>query len=485
MSTIRCHTLAAVSVALATFSLSTYPASAQPTPAPGQPSPPLPGQPVPAQPLPAQPRPPQPQPQPAAKPLSTASTPTPLASKDDLAEFQKRLDELEAKLGAAKEESDKSAAATEEKLGTADEDLGALNTQIEELKAQLESSEGAIRFVPAGTTSTTFFVENNNTLRYAALFAPHFLWSFYDRALFEAHLDLRVIDGATGVNLEFAALWFVLTDHLIAGAGKFLTPFGFYNEQIHTTWLNRLPDEPLSVADHVGPSPTHLLGIQVRGAHTIARQRLIWTLYAGSAPVAETPAAAAGHDHGGPAPAGPLLATGGLDFDRYHRWALGGRIGYLPVPSIELGYSLHAARVDPVNSTLDKIVVATHGVDLNFNDVVKAIKGTIDAHIEYVLSNARPSERTDWPSDRIRQGYYAQAAYRPSEIEARHLSRVEAVVRFDYLDGLAGNKPTKRTTAGLNYWIQPSIVAKAAFQISDPYAGDNTRRTLFQLAGGF
>jgi hypothetical protein len=332
-------------------------------------------------------------------------------------------------------------------------------------------------------------LENDNTWRYAALFAPHFFWSFYDRVLFEAHLDLRVADGTTGVNLEFAALWLILTDHLVIGAGKILTPFGFYNEQLHTTWLNRLPDEPLSVADHVGPSPTHFVGVNLRGVHHVRGRRVAWSAYVGSAPVAEQPAmpaAPAGHTHDPPTvPVAPPIATGGLDYDRYHRWSAGGRVGYFPIAAAELGASVHVARVDPVSSPLDRIVVATYGLDGNYNAVVSALEGTVDAHVEWVVSRAHPTDRDQWPEDRTRQGLYAQVAYRPSEVERVHMSRLEAVLRYDRLDDLRGAAPTHRYTAGLNYWIQPSLVAKAALGITDPDAGESRRRLMVQLAGGF
>jgi hypothetical protein len=102
-----------------------------------------------------------------------------------------------------------------------------------------------------------------------------------------------------------------------------------------------------------------------------------------------------------------------------------------------------------------------------------------------VRSTAYPSEASEWPADRTRQGVYAQLSYRPSELDRTHLSRLEGVVRYDQLDGITGGKPTRRTTVGLDYWVQPSLVVKAAFQVTDPYSGDNTRRSMVQLAGGF
>jgi hypothetical protein len=334
-------------------------------------------------------------------------------------------------------------------------------------------------------------LEDDRSLRYAALFAPHFFWAFHERALFEAHVDLKLADVATGVNLEFAALWLALGDRVVVGAGKILAPFGFYNEQLHTTWVNRLPDEPLVVADHVGIAPTHFVGVSARGAIPLGGRRLVWAGYAGSGPVAETPAVMVAHDHGGAPPRSQaeVAATGALDYDRYQRWAVGGRAGFFPIPALEVGYSLHVARVDPASGAaagaLGRIVVATQGLDVSYNAVHPALRGTIDAHLEAAVASARPERDEDWPEDRRRAGLYAQVAYRPSEVERAWLGRTEAVLRYDRLDGPSGGQPTRRMTGGLNYWIQPSLVAKAAVQLVEPSTGAGTHRTMFQLAGGF
>jgi hypothetical protein len=433
---------------------------------------------------------------PAARAASGASAAPGAPASDAAAALQERIVELESRVAAAEAavatqlEAQKEAGGGLAELGG---EVDELRANTEELSGKIASGEGSLRFMTAGTTSTTISLEDDRSLRYAALFAPHLFWAFQDRALFEAHLDLKLADGSTGVNLEFAALWFIVSDRLVVGAGKILTPFGFYNEQLHTTWVNRLPDEPLVVADHVGIAPTHVVGVSARGAMLLSGRRLVWAGYFGSGPVAETPVmTATGHDHGtGLPPSAPaeVVATGALDYDRYQRWSLGGRVGFFPMAALELGYSLHVARVDPATgaaaAALDRIVVATQGLDVNYNAVHRALRGTVDAHLEAVWASARPDREEDWPEDRQRTGLYVQVAYRPSEVAHERLARLEAVLRYDRLDGITGGQPTQRATTGLSYWIQPSLVVKAALQLVDPASGDRTRRTLFQLAGGF
>jgi hypothetical protein len=109
---------------------------------------------------------------------------------------------------------------------------------------------------------------------YSAAVSPHLFWTLRDHILFEAHLDFRAGDGTSSLNVEFAQLWYVFDDHFAIGAGKIITPFGFFMEQIHTAWINKLPDEPSVVADHVGLAPTHMIGVQLKGAHRIGDARL-------------------------------------------------------------------------------------------------------------------------------------------------------------------------------------------------------------------
>jgi hypothetical protein len=310
----------------------------------------------------------------------------------------------------------------------------------------------------------------------------------FERALFEAHVDLKVKDGETAINLEFATLWVPLDDEIVLGVGKFLTPFGFYNEQIHTTWLNRLPDEPLPVADHAGVAPTHAIGVQLRGARTLAGHRVVWGVYASNAPSAEIAGDTQAHGEPPPPEEVPLvpMATGALDHDSYHRWAVGGRIGVLCIPPLEVGYSVQVARVDPVDGPLAKVQLTTHGLDVNYTEIVGSLDGTLDVHFEYVHAAADPARATDWPAERSRAGMYLQGAFRPSEADSPTVRKLEGVVRYDRLDTPDGGATTQRVTLGVDYWFQSSIVAKLAAQVTDePHTDRETKRVFFQLAGGF
>ena len=87
-----------------------------------------------------------------------------------------------------------------------------------------------------------------------------------------------------------------------------------------------------------------------------------------------------------------------------------------------------------------------------------------------------------------RDGGYAQIAYRPTQVEADFLRNFEFVFRWDHLSrapsGL-GDPEEQRWTLGLDYWLGPATVLKAAFEWDQPRGRPNTNALLFQAAAGF
>jgi hypothetical protein len=122
-------------------------------------------------------------------------------------------------------------------------------------------------------------------------------------------------------------------------------------------------------------------------------------------------------------------------------------------------------------------------VDVNCARVVKSLKGNLDLRGELAWSSV---DRADYGSGAFsnrREGGYLQAAYRPTLSESPFLSRLEGVVRYDFLDNAEGGPlPDEHGwTAGVNYYTGASSVAKLALQQYDE-AG---HAFLFQFAVGF
>src|SRR6202043_1878670 len=113
--------------------------------------------------------------------------------------------------------------------------------------------------------------------------------------------------------------------------------------------------------------------------------------------------------------------------------------------------------------------------DVNFH------KGNWDLRAEYGMTyqQTQPFLATDI----TRQGFYAQASYRPRDSHIRYLENVELVYRYAYVN-FKGIDPTtldlttfatpvdvpvrrQQNEFGVNYWFTPRLVIKFAYQIND------------------
>ena len=91
-----------------------------------------------------------------------------------------------------------------------------------------------------------------------------------------------------------------------------------------------------------------------------------------------------------------------------------------------------------------------------------------------------------------RTGGYAQLAYRPSKIKLPVIDKLELVARYDRIDEpneALGAFDERRWTFGLNYWLGPSTVIKAAFETGHRSSSDDRDEDvtayLLQAAMGF
>ena len=83
--------------------------------------------------------------------------------------------------------------------------------------------------------------------------------------LLESELEVNVgEDGETEIGLEYLTLDLFLNDYMAVIAGKFLSPIGQFRQNIHPSWINKLPSAPPGFG-HDGAAPISDVGIQLRG----------------------------------------------------------------------------------------------------------------------------------------------------------------------------------------------------------------------------
>lgn len=366
-------------------------------------------------------------------------------------------------------------------------DLQAELQSVRELAEQ--SVAGSSKFLIAGYGTAGFTDREGEDSTFSASVNPLFLWKLGDNILFESELEFEVEkedvgEAETHVGLEYANVSIILNDYVTVGAGKFLTPFAIFSERLHPTWINKLPDFPLPYGSH-RIAPMSSVGVFVRGGISVKSTKFNYAFYASNGPTlfTEDPAKA-----------------GSLDFkdfeDLNNNKAAGGRVGFLPIPEIEVAYSFQFGRSDPEEFGQD-VDILLQALDFSYVRYLESLGGILDIRVEWIWSNVEdavfdPNGTEGFGPltfDNDRHGGWVQVAYRPSGDSNELIRNLEFVVRWDYLD-LPNDAPEdleerQRWTWGINYWIYPSTVFKIAYQLDDRVGEEDANALLLQLATGF
>jgi hypothetical protein len=311
-----------------------------------------------------------------------------------------------------------------------------------------------------GTLASNFTAFEDTVSNFAApTFSPHFYLLLNERFLLEANPEFN----AQAVELESAQLDWFLSDHLILVVGRFYSPLGWFNERFHTSWIYKTPDRPLMFSQ-VLPASLSFNGLMLRGATYLGdwpvKLEGAAVVTNGFSLVAANPTARDFAD---------LRAMSDAFNDVNGDKAYGGRVGLVfPLLGIWTGVS------GLVNGAYDR--AGQH--DLNLWDVDFGWRqGNWDFRFEYAQVNQQAPE-----APITRRGFYTQIAYRAFDCPTVVLSRLEGVLRYDWVNfsginlaatGLAfggrENVPIDRSryTVGLNYYPYPSLIFKVAYEINE------------------
>lgn len=140
-------------------------------------------------------------------------------------------------------------------------------------------------------------------------------------------------DGSTEVGLEYLTIDVNLNDYATLVMGRFLSPVGQSRQNIHPSWINKLPSAP-SGFGHDGAAPAAELGIQLRGAVPTgdSDMRMNYAVYIGNGPVLETEVEDGETEI-------YSIGTEGVASNADGNMVAGGRVGFIPIPKLELGLS--------------------------------------------------------------------------------------------------------------------------------------------------
>jgi hypothetical protein len=362
-------------------------------------------------------------------------------------------------------------------------DVGALQEEVENLKSQVKGiTPGSTKFLLAGYGTAGFTARSGEDPFFDAAFNAIFLWKLSDRLFFEGELEFEFENGETTTNLEIAQASYLLNDYMTIGVGRFLNPMDYFVERQHMNWVNKFPDKPLAVYD--GLLPESELGAQLRGVIPIGPTKLEYVAFVANAPGLIT------------AP-DDFSTLGMLDFDNDANFgghiAVGGHVGFIPIPQLEIGYGIQRSEVGPRDHAVENVL---QSVDFNYVRDSTLLKGLINFRAQWVWSHVGhfvydPDGRQGFGPfefNNNRQGGYVQLAYRPTGFGNKIIGNFEPVVRYDRLNQL--HTPVgfdeERWSFGLDYWVTSSAVIKAAYEVDNKNGGARDQNAfMLQAVVGF
>ena len=286
--------------------------------------------------------------------------------------------------------------------------------------------------VPVLSGGAGFFDEDNGGANFFQLvLAPVLVVPLGEKWLIESRADLREVysreNGTSGPyqgqffgTLEYLQLDYLAASRITITAGRFLTPFGIFNERISPIWINKFQDAPFIAA--IGTGTGYSDGLMVRGA-LISNQNysLNYEAYFSTLSTVQNLQSARG---------------------------AGGRVGvFIPRTRLEVGASY--------GRTLQGTHFNSQGVDVSWSPYGAPVQ---------IFG--------EWAHSPSGQGYWLQASYRLAQLTGSDsgIGRLEPVFRMQQFfrsQFVPGDSlPPSNTTLpefGLNYYFPHEVRLNAAY----------------------
>lgn len=282
-------------------------------------------------------------------------------------------------------------------------------------------------------------------------FNPTFLFRYKECLMWETQLEFTINeDSSIDTQIEYAYFdWFIRKNVVFMG-GKFLSPIGKFVNTLYLPWLNKLPTSPAGFAEYEA-APQADLGIELRGTGMLSDCFGINYAFF----IANGPELAVNNN------ILEFINSDGFPVDRDHRKIYGGRIGFILLPSFEVGVS---GSMGEIGLFIDDFLIEnprdyyTIDVDANFTYC------DVDARFEYVQQEVGSQPLSLYPSSAKWEAWYAQLAY-------KFCDPWELVARYGDFSSPVPEQGEHQFAFGLNYWVSPVIVVKVAYEINDGLEG--------------
>jgi hypothetical protein len=392
---------------------------------------------------------------------ATSTNSTGPVTRQEFDQLKKDNSDLKLELNAVKQQQADQAKNADQDAKDNEDALKAINDQLAKVHLGFDTvviaGDAAINFVNQRGTDSTF----------SAGISPLILWTPAPHILVESAFSFGVgtdftNTSSTSVDLGLANISFELCDECVVGAGLFTTPFGAYHNHFDPPWINKFADDPLVWSDGIGPTTN--TGLFVRGAIPISTSKFTYDVYVSNGPNLVI---------------NPNSGTvGTLNFDEFtdlnNGKAVGGRVAFIPHPSLEIGYSCEFAQTSPDGFPHADLLL--QAVDMNYKKEWSQLAGTLQVQAQWLWSNVEPV--TYDPSGSLgvgplnfknhRNGGYVLAEYRPTLVDNPILKNVELAARYDWVFvplAAPGGGNEERLTLGIDYWITNYIVVQTEYEI--------------------
>ena len=393
-------------------------------------------------------------------PIMLSATPACWAEADST-ELKARIDALEKQVAELRTllQQQTQQTATKEDVKAVKQDVASIASKQDEWKTH----DSDVHLAGYGAAS----YDGNSDNFTQAQFSPIFHYSYKDLVMMEAEVEMAIgAEDAPSVDLEYADIDLFLTDNLTLTAGKFLTPLGQFIPNQHPSWINKMPSMPAGFG-HDQAAPVSEVGIMAKGGIKVPAGHDMYVNYAayvGNGPHIELTEDGKAID---------AIAAEGFTDDPDGNKIFGGRIGFLPIPNVEIGFSGAGGNV-ALEGESDRSY-RIYDVDFNSHWKNFRLRGEwVNQLVGSLASSAVPGKY-------LLEGWYAQGSYRFLP------TKFEGVVRVSGFDSPHKDLAFDQLALGLDYWFNSHTVAKFAYEFNDGLKGApaNDDRFLMQLGYGF
>lgn len=356
-------------------------------------------------------------------------------------------------------------------------DVDALKKEVQELRREAQQATRAAGEFRSATSTKHFAgyadVGYANRRRApgafnAARFNPAFHYQYQDLVLLDAELEIEVGEnGETTTGLEFATINLLAHDYATVFAGRFLSPLGQFQQNLHPSWINKLPSVPVGFG-HDQAAPTADLGAGVRGGLPVAGMQWSYAVYVGNGPKLELNAAGDEIE---------MIGTEGATGDPDGKKVWGGRLGLMPLAGLEIGVSAASgkAAAEPGGTAEAARDYRARGADFAWQ------WRNLGVRAEYISQRVGDEAASVAPRGGTWRAHYVQGAYKFAP------TKWEGVARYGKFRTPHADQDQEQWALGLNYLFAPNVIAKVAYELNDGLAGTATddNRLLLQLSYGF